>query len=1003
MGNVTTRAFDARGRQILQSDTLGHRSETAYDPFDRPARETRFACVAPCAPPAGIDASRDAVTTTTYYPTGQPRTVTNPNGAVTTFTLDGLNRVTGTLTALPEGDRYTTATTWDGNGNKIQETDRRGVHKQFHYDALNRLESVEILSDSVGGGPFATVNAYGYDAVGNRTSERDVSGQTTRFEYDGLYRVARKVLPEGTPSAGPYTETYAFDRVGNRLSATDANGRTSSWQYDGLNRVVLSRNALGQQTTTVYADPEGSHVNKSEERDLVRGLRSTFAFDALNRETRREVHLDGAGGGGTTYVTSTAYDDAAHAVRVTDPRGTTTLTHLDSLDRPTASVVDEGGLALETRSSYDGLGNRQAVRDPNGNVTEWRSDGLGRQVALTDALGRTAFARYDGEGLKIEATDRRGVVTSSSYDSLGRPRRTLVMPGITGNPWAHETEYDDPGRRRTETDARHHATVLDLDRIGRVVKETDVLGGSAETTWDGVNRRTTKDKNGNVTRYDYDAVNRLTTTTDAKSQTVVTTYDDASNVRLDKDRRGTLTRTQLDPLGRVVRVTRAWDAAQQKGIDAETNTWDGNGNRVRQVDAEGHATQFDYDAANRLVRRTDGAGSTVASTTSYEYDANGNRTLEYDQRHSKEEPTLRSTYDTLNHLVSSRDGEGNLTRHAYDPEGNKASTTEPSGAVTAYAYDERSKLVRVSQPGGLDTVYVYDENRNLIRQTDANGHVVEKTYDSLDRLRSTVQDAATGGLGLVTLHEYDANGNESLLTDPEGPDGDEHVGRAQPPQDARRGPSRRGETTLPLAPHDRRRLQPTTRTATSSRSTRPSRAGRIHPSPSPPRVPTTPSTVSRARPRRCPTAAPRPSATPTTATARGSPSPTPPASSPPTPTTPRTASPRPRRPPAPRQPRPRATPTARTTSCARCRTRTASSPPTRYDKADRLVSPRRTPHDRRPRLGLRLHLRHERQPPHADRDQRRSDRGHQLHLRRPRPSGHGQLPGRRDRFRTAGW
>ena len=42
------------------------------------------------------------------------------------------------------------------------------------------------------------------------------------------------------------------------------------------------------------------------------------------------------------------------------------------------------------------------------------------------------------------------------------------------------------------------------------------------------------------------------------------------------------------------------------------------------------------------------------------------------------------------------------------------------------------------------------------------------TYDALNRLRSRVQDAASGGLGLVTLHEYDPNDNERLLTDPKG-------------------------------------------------------------------------------------------------------------------------------------------------------------------------------------------------------------------------------------------
>ena len=33
---------------------------------------------------------------------------------------------------------------------------------------------------------------------------------------------------------------------------------------------------------------------------------------------------------------------------------------------------------------------------------------------------------------------------------------------------------------------------------------------------------------------------------------------------------------------------------------------------------------------------------------------------------------------------------------------------------------------------------------------------------------SRIQDAAPGGLGLLTLFDYDPNGNETLLTDPKG-------------------------------------------------------------------------------------------------------------------------------------------------------------------------------------------------------------------------------------------
>ena len=146
------------------------------------------------------------------------RLVRNANGAETTSTIDGLSRVVGTETRF-DGPVLTTATTWDANGNKETETDRRGVTRRFVYDDLNRLKAVEIVSGLSGEGPTGTIAEYGYDLVGNKTSETNLAGLTTRFELDGLYRVKAKVLPETMPDGfgppGPLTEEYGYDQVGN--------------------------------------------------------------------------------------------------------------------------------------------------------------------------------------------------------------------------------------------------------------------------------------------------------------------------------------------------------------------------------------------------------------------------------------------------------------------------------------------------------------------------------------------------------------------------------------------------------------------------------------------------------------------------------------------------------------------------------------------------------------------------------------------------------------------
>lgn len=773
LGNVTTAVWDSRGRLLSTTSTMGHREKVEYDAFDRAANRTRVVCASPCAAPQGIPESEDAATRSVFYPGGQPRTLTNPNGATVAYELDGMNRVTATRTQLPRGETYETTTRYDGNGNKVSEIDRRGVERVFTYDEIDRLTKIEISSGSPGGGPYGQIAAYTHDLVGNQRSVTDLYFQTTEYVYDDLYRVKTKILPE-EGSSGRYQESYTYDRVGNRLSLTDANGNTTEWAYDGVDRLILTRNALGQEQTVAFEDPEGSRVNKREEHDAVRGLRTTFSYDPLNRESRREVHLEGAGGKGVVDVTSTQYDDAAHTTLVTDPEAHETLVYLDGLDRPMIVVRDAAGLALETRLSYDGLGNRKARRDPRGFVTRRQFDGLGREVEYIDALGRLSESRYDGEGLKEAETDRRGVRTTFSYDSLGRLVRETLVPSITGVPWQREIEYEDQDLRRVERDGKGNETTFQLDRLGRVVEERDPRGNSIVTVWDGVNRREVVDKRGQPTAYEYDALNRVRLVTDALGQEVLTTYEDAENATTEEDRRGIVTRTESDPLGRLVRVLRPWEAVSRTGTALETVEWDGNSNRTAQTDAEGSRTEFVFDGANRLVLRTDGTGTAAASSIEYRYDANGNTIREIDERHSEESPTLRNGYDALNRLVSTTDGEGAVTLFDYDPEGNRVSIVEPEGHQTTFSYGEQGELLTVVQaapsPGEASpiTSYDHDRNRNRIRQTDANGHIVEMGYDELDRLTSAVQDAVPGGLNLLTIREYDENGNQTLVTDPKG-------------------------------------------------------------------------------------------------------------------------------------------------------------------------------------------------------------------------------------------
>jgi YD repeat-containing protein len=665
--------------------------------------------------PAGA-ALGDEVTETGYYAGGQVKDVTGPDGAKTDYAIDGLGRVIGTTTTVSSAVQDTTILTtsagYDGNGNKVEETDRRGVTRENVYDALNRLKEVRIIRGVGGEGPLGTIAEYEYDDVGNKRFETDLAGQETEFRYDDLYRVVQKILPETNPMSGqPYEERYTYDKVGNRTAVVDANGKATLHEYDSLNRRTktiqdpIEHNPTGANpdglnlvTTITYDDADWtSHVNKSEEYDQTHGLRTTFRYDELNRETSRLVHLEGAGGDGESYETTTSYDGDAegpHTVATVDPRGVRTVRYLDGLDRVWKEVVDTDGLApaaplaLETTRLYDGMGNVKREVNPRGKETNYRYDGLGRLEQVIDHTAAKTTFWLDEEGLKWKEQDRRGVFKEHTYDNLGRPRTTTLTPKFTEVGWSQEIEYQDVQRHRIERDAKGRATTYTLDGLDRVILAKDpepFQGQTVEAEWDGVNKRRVKDRAGEWTDYEYDAINRLVKTTDpvltgaSEATFTETTYADDTNQRAERDRRGIETVTQLDPLGRVKTVTRA-------GIVVERNQYDGNGNRTETTDGEGKRTLFQYDAANRLSDRTEGAGSAEAATTHFEYDENGNLTLELDPRAAAlgEEFSVKNTYDELDRLETVTDGEGNVTTYGYDEEGNRT-YVRPRSATTPSA------------------------------------------------------------------------------------------------------------------------------------------------------------------------------------------------------------------------------------------------------------------------------------------------------------------------------
>jgi YD repeat-containing protein len=235
-----------------------------------------------------------------------------------------------------------------------------------------------------------------------------------------------------------------------------------------------------------------------------------------------------------------------------------------------------------------------------------------------------------------------------------------------------------------------------------------------------------------------------------------------------------------------------------------------NGNATDATDANGNVTHSEYDAAGRKVKQTPGYPDQT-STVLFNYDGAGNLREQSNRRTGSF--ARRQLFDDLNRVVSSEDGENNVTLRAYDEEGNLTCEKAPRGVakgfaiparasvlviaalvctpgyLTRHSYDELNKLTQTTDALGGISRFIYDTSRNLIARIDANNHFSTYEYDSLNQRTAEHQhfdvytgfgrdsvplatpfDAAASSGSLNWSWEYDENQNPKQLIDPNGAD-----------------------------------------------------------------------------------------------------------------------------------------------------------------------------------------------------------------------------------------
>jgi RHS repeat-associated protein len=198
---------------------------------------------------------------------------------------------------------------------------------------------------------------------------------------------------------------------------------------------------------------------------------------------------------------------------------------------------------------------------------------------------------------------------------------------------------------------------------------------------------------------------------------------------------------------------------------------DGAGRVLSVKNANGVATDFEYDAKGRLVvRKVRGANDdSDADDQVFQMSYTPHGLMQ--SMIQPDGSAMTYVYDDAQRLTSVVDSEGGRIDYTLNAAGDRTreETRDPAGSlrrVLSWSYNPLGQMQSQTDAYGRSTGYTYDTNGNLDQTTDALARVLDSTLDPLNRVTRTVQDM--NGIAAETRFEYDVLDNLARIIDPNG-------------------------------------------------------------------------------------------------------------------------------------------------------------------------------------------------------------------------------------------
>jgi len=445
-------------------------------------------------------------------------------------------------------------------------------------------------------------------------------------------------------------------------------------------------------------------------------------------ENGRLASIVAVSNGDRLLLVTYGYDEHGQLALVTDANGAVMrrFTYADGL--MTSHVNALGFICSYKWAEVAGQQRVVATHTSEGERWTLGYDVDAHESWVSHADGRTARWKYDAQFQIVACTDLDGAQYAIENNDAGMPVKIHL-----------------PGDRKVS---------LKYDEAGRIVAETDPLGRTTTTRYDGNSLRV-----------------------------VETVLPDGTIWQATYDRQGRLLRTR-DPLGRSdqYEYPEGLTALPAAHIDArggrKTMMWSRLGQLVAYTDCSGKTTHYEYDGIGNLVIVTNALGERTIyvarptgevlramlpdrSVERFEYDAAGLPVMHV----GIGERVRRWTRNARGQVVEAVDPAERRLLYRYDSEGRLTELSNDAEARYAFTYDAGDRLKSETRPDGIvrrfsyndagdlhtiETIGMLDEqagNRVIASPEDRPSRIVRFERDAMGNLVAQMTDTETTRFG----------------------------------------------------------------------------------------------------------------------------------------------------------------------------------------------------------------------------------------------------------------